>query len=158
MDRKAKLVKFSLNFQFGRVYIYRNNWEHHLRDIECMPPIVISNISIVLFDAQQPSAQNFIINMKTFNKVQLQEHSQTCLSFCNGQPQQKKREKTKSVAWNKLKLNGSVHIAWKALEMSAAITAIIIMKNVHLTASDVRVHWEMVNKNAITLNVSSSSI
>lgn len=45
----------------------RQNGKHHLGNIECMPPIMISNIPIVLFYTQQPSTQYFVFNVKSFD-------------------------------------------------------------------------------------------
>lgn len=64
---------------------YRNNGEHHLCNIESMTPVMISDVSIILFHAQQPTAQHLIINMKTLNKIQLQKHSQARLLFTHTQ-------------------------------------------------------------------------
>jgi len=44
-----------------------------------MTPVVIGNIAIVLLDTQKPSAQNFIIDMKAFYKIEIQKHPQAGL-------------------------------------------------------------------------------
>lgn len=62
---------------------YRQNWKHHLSHIEGMPPIMISNVPVVLFHTQQPPAQNLIIDVKALYKVQVKEHSQASLETTN---------------------------------------------------------------------------
>lgn len=43
-----------------------------------MSPVVISYVSVVLLDAQQPAAKHLIVNVKALNQIQVEEHSETC--------------------------------------------------------------------------------
>jgi hypothetical protein len=57
----------------------RQNRKHHLRDVECVPPIVISNIPVVFLDTQQPTTQHFVIDVEAFDEVEIEKHSKTSL-------------------------------------------------------------------------------
>lgn len=55
----------------------RQNCEHHLRDIERVSPVVVSNVSIVLLDTQQPPTKHLVVNVELFYKVEVEEHPET---------------------------------------------------------------------------------
>lgn len=46
-----------------------------------MTPIVISDIPIILLNTQQPATQHLVVNVKTFNEIQIQKHAQTGLKY-----------------------------------------------------------------------------
>lgn len=50
--------------------------EHHLSDVECMTPVVISNVSIILLHAQQPPAEHLVVDVKALDQIQIEEHSE----------------------------------------------------------------------------------
>lgn len=60
---------------------YGHYGKHHLSDVESMSPVVVSNVTIILFDTQKPTAENFVIDVKSSNQVKVKEHSQTGLLF-----------------------------------------------------------------------------
>lgn len=74
-DRMAWMAGWPLHCS----HTYRQNRKHHLGNIKCMPPIVVSNVTVVLLHAQQPSAQHFVFNVKSFNEIKFQKYSQTRL-------------------------------------------------------------------------------
>ena len=49
--------------------------EHHLRDVEGVPPVVISDGSVVLSHGHQPPTENVVINVEPPRKVQVDEHA-----------------------------------------------------------------------------------
>lgn len=57
----------------------RQNGEHHLGDVECMTPVVVSNVSIILLHAQQPPAKHFVVDVESLDQIQIEEHSQAGL-------------------------------------------------------------------------------
>lgn len=52
--------------------------KHHLSDVESVSPVVISHIPVVFLHAQQPPAEHFIINVKSFHQIKVEEHPETC--------------------------------------------------------------------------------
>lgn len=50
--------------------------EHHLGDVEGVPPVVVGDVSVVLFDGEQPPAQDFVFDVEAFDEVQVEEHPQ----------------------------------------------------------------------------------
>ena len=58
---------------------YSDNGKHHLSHVESVPPVVIGDIAIILFDAQQPPAQDTQLDVKSPDKIQLHEHPETSL-------------------------------------------------------------------------------
>lgn len=63
---KKRLKKYSYE---NPINTYSQYGEHHLRNIERMPPIMISYIAVVLLHTQKPSAKYCIIYMEPFGKV-----------------------------------------------------------------------------------------
>lgn len=53
------------------------NGKHHLRHVERVTPIVISNVSVVLLDAQQPPTEHLVVDVEALDQIQIEEHSQT---------------------------------------------------------------------------------
>lgn len=41
-----------------------------------MPPVVVSDVPVILFDGQQPSAQHAVGNLKGFDEVEFDEHAE----------------------------------------------------------------------------------
>lgn len=50
---------------------YRHDGEHHLSDVKGVPPIMVSHVAVVLLDAQQPSTENFVIDVKSLDQIQI---------------------------------------------------------------------------------------
>lgn len=48
---------------------HRQNSEHHLRNIERVPPVMIRDIAVVLLNAEQPSAQHAVVYVEPLHKV-----------------------------------------------------------------------------------------
>lgn len=48
-----------------------------------MSPIVISNIAIIFLDTQQPTAKHLVVDVKTLDKVQIEEHAEAGLKIKN---------------------------------------------------------------------------
>lgn len=62
---------------------YRQYRKHHLRYIECMTPIMISNVTVIFLHTQQPPAQHFVFNVKPLNEIKFQKYSKARLKlFC----------------------------------------------------------------------------
>lgn len=80
--------QFDAVFTFSRIKLmkirtYRQYRKHHLRNIECMPPIMVSNVSVIFLHTQQPSAQHFVLNVEPLNEIKFQKYSETRLKlFC----------------------------------------------------------------------------
>lgn len=60
---------------------YRQNWEHHLGNVERVTPIMISNVTVIFLHTQQPSAQHLVFNVKSLNEIQFQKYSETRLKW-----------------------------------------------------------------------------
>lgn len=58
---------------------YRDDGEHHLGDVKGMPPIMVGYVAVVLLDAKQPSAEDFVINVESPDQVQIVKHSKASL-------------------------------------------------------------------------------
>lgn len=54
---------------------HREYGEHHLCDIEGVPPVVVRNVTVIFFHAQKPSAKDFVVNVKPFDEIQIKKHS-----------------------------------------------------------------------------------
>lgn len=48
---------------------YRDDDEHHLRDIEGVSPVMVSHVSVVLLDAQQPPAQRRVVDVEPLYQI-----------------------------------------------------------------------------------------
>ena len=57
--------RLKTSFVFSGAHMY--NGEHHLSNVESMPPIVIGHISVVFLDTHEPSANCFCFYMKSFH-------------------------------------------------------------------------------------------
>lgn len=57
----------------------RQDGKHHLRNVERVPPVVIGDVAIVLLDRTQPPAENFVVDVKPLDQIQIQEHPQASL-------------------------------------------------------------------------------
>ena len=53
--------------------------EHHLRDVEGVPPVVVSDVAVVLPDGAEPAAQDRVVNVETPGEVQVDEHAESGL-------------------------------------------------------------------------------
>lgn len=56
---------------------YYQNSKHHLSHVKGVSPVVIRDVPIVFLDAQQPTAKHLVIDVETFDEVQIEEHSET---------------------------------------------------------------------------------
>lgn len=48
-----------------------------MRDVERVTPIVVRDVSIIFFHAEQPAAKNVVIDVETFDEIEIQKHSET---------------------------------------------------------------------------------
>lgn len=63
-NHQSKALNLTKHFPpLGR----RENREHHLSDVERMSPVVISHVTIVLLDAQQPSTEHLVVDVKALH-------------------------------------------------------------------------------------------
>lgn len=62
-----------------QVNTYRYNGEHHLGDIEGVPPVVVDDVAVVLLHTEKPPTQHFVVYVEPLDKVQVQEHPQASL-------------------------------------------------------------------------------
>ena len=57
--------------------------KHHLRYVECVSPVVISDISVIFLDWGQKSTQGEVIYMESSQKIQIYEHAKSSLKKRN---------------------------------------------------------------------------
>lgn len=55
----------------------REDGEHHLRDVERVPPVVVGDVPVVLLHAQQPAAEHLVVDVEALDEVQVEEHPET---------------------------------------------------------------------------------
>lgn len=46
------------------MFTYCDYGEHHLGNVECVPPIVVRHVAVVLLDAEQPTAKNIVLDVE----------------------------------------------------------------------------------------------
>lgn len=68
-----------MNHNTGLNAPHRDDSKHHLGHIKRVPPVVVSDIAVVLLDAEQPATQHLVLYVEPPNQVQVQEHPQTGL-------------------------------------------------------------------------------
>ena len=53
--------------------------EHHLRDVEGVPPVVVSDVAVVLPDGAEPATQHSVVNVEATGEIQVDEHAKGSL-------------------------------------------------------------------------------
>lgn len=56
-------------------HTYHQNGVHHLGDVKCVSPVVVENGTVVLSYAENPLAKYLVVDVKAFNEIEIEEHS-----------------------------------------------------------------------------------
>lgn len=54
----------------------RDDCEHHLGDVERVPPVVVGEAAVVLLHGAQPAAEDGVVDVEAARKVHVDEHPQ----------------------------------------------------------------------------------
>ena len=66
----------------------RDDCEHHLGDVERVPPVVVGEAAVVLLHRAQPAAQDGVVDVEPPRKVHVDEHPQRRLQKLRGHKNQ----------------------------------------------------------------------
>lgn len=64
-EKHRTIIQDPSNADLSNIYGY--NGEHHLGDVERVPPIVIRDVPVVFLNRQQPPAQHLVVHVKPFD-------------------------------------------------------------------------------------------